>query len=60
MTPRFANLRRGHLMRRPGLIARIALPLAIAALIGLSAAWIYTVMEAIPDLHGQAEVWGRG
>ena len=23
MTPRFANLRRGHLMRRPGLFARI-------------------------------------
>ena len=42
------------------MIARFALPLAIAALIGLSAAWIYTVLEAIPDLHGQAEVWGQG
>jgi len=60
MTPRFANLRRGHLMRRPGLIARFALPLAIAALIGLSAAWAYTTWTAIPELHGQAEVWGRG
>ena len=60
MTPRFANLRRGHLMRRPNMIARLALPLVISALIGLFAAWAYTVIEAIPDLHGQAEVWGQG
>ena len=42
------------------MIARLALPLVIAALIGLFAAWIYTVLESIPDLHGQAEVWGQG
>ena len=60
MTPRFANLRRGHLMRRPGLIARFLLPLVIAALIGLFAAMAYTTWNAIPDLHGQAEVWGQG
>ena len=60
MTPRFANLRRGHLMRRPNMIARLALPRVIAAWIGLCAAWIYTTWIAIPDLHGQAEVWVRG
>ena len=60
MTPRFANLRRGHLMRRPGLIARLALPLVVAAWVGLFAAMVCTTWNAIPDLHGQAEVWGRG
>ena len=60
MTPRFANLRRGHLMRRPNMIARFVLPIVIAASIGLFAAMVYTAVIAIPDLHGQAKVWGKG
>ena len=42
------------------MIARLALPLVIAAWIGLFAAMVCTTWNAIPDLHGYAEVWGRG
>ena len=42
------------------MIARLALPLVIAAWVGLFAAMVCTTATAIPELHGQAEVWGRG
>jgi len=47
-------------MRRPNMIARFVLPIVIAASIGLFAAMVYTAVIAIPDLHGQAKVWGKG